>query len=84
MLTYSKYFDRIWQRSLTVRGFSYMFGEEQQRTLKTHIPEVSQLMLDGKLKFKEHRYALPEAGQALLDVHTGANFGKAVIIVAEQ
>jgi NADPH-dependent curcumin reductase CurA len=39
----------------------------------------------GEIKYTEHVYrGLESAGQAILDVQTGKNEGKAVIIVAEE
>ncbi|KAH9935958.1 NAD(P)-binding protein [Epithele typhae] len=39
----------------------------------------------GEIKYKEHVYkGLEGASQAIVDVQSGANFGKAVIVVAEQ
>ncbi|TBU32689.1 NAD(P)-binding protein [Dichomitus squalens] len=39
----------------------------------------------GELKYKEHvLHGLDKAGQGLLDVQTGKNFGKCVIVVAEE
>lgn len=55
------------------------------QALQKFVPDISKLILDGKIIHKEDRYAgLKQAEQALLAVHTGANFGKVVIIVADD
>jgi NADPH-dependent curcumin reductase CurA len=47
--------------------------------------EVTAWVVEAKIKSLEHRYeGLENAEQALLDVQTGGNFGKAVIIVASE
>jgi len=43
------------------------------------------LVKEGKIKFKEERtHGLDKVGQALLDVGTGANSGKVVIVVSDD
>ena len=44
--------------------------------------DVVPLILEKKLSVFEQPYSLKDAGQALADLHTGANIGKPVIIVA--
>ena len=47
--------------------------------------EIVPLVKAGKITSREHRYhGLEHAGHALADVHTGANTGKAVIVVADE
>ena len=68
-----------------MHGFVVRFGERMMEALDGFAEEGTRLVLEGKIKNIEHRYnGLKEAGQALADVHSGANFGKAVIIVAEE
>ena len=80
-----KNFERVFQRSLSIRGFLYGMGEEERKALQSFIPEVSELIVGDKIIYKEHRYeGLRKAEEALLAVHTGANLGKVVIIVSED
>ncbi|KDQ07302.1 hypothetical protein BOTBODRAFT_192510 [Botryobasidium botryosum FD-172 SS1] len=47
--------------------------------------EVGELVKQGKIKYKEHyTKGIENAGQALLDVLKGNNFGKPVVIVADK
>ena len=46
--------------------------------------EIVPLVPDGKISAFEHVYSLKEAGQAIADLHTGGNVGKAVIIVSDN
>lgn len=47
--------------------------------------EVPKLVNDGKLKYQEDRsYGLDTIGEAFLQVQTGRNRGKKVVIVAEE
>lgn len=81
----SQNFDRVFHRSLTIRGILWSTGDEQVQALKTFIPDVSKLILDGKIIYKEHKYeGLRNADEALLAVHTGANMGKVVIVLADD
>ncbi|EKM57160.1 uncharacterized protein PHACADRAFT_208298 [Phanerochaete carnosa HHB-10118-sp] len=78
------HFDEIFKRSLTVHGFIVNKGESAVAASKFR-EEVVPLVLQGKITSREHRYhGLPEAGKALADVHTGANSGKAVVVVADE
>ena len=55
-----------------------------QDALKGFMDEVVPLILEGKISIFEQRYSLQNAGAAIADLHTGANIGKPVIIVAED
>jgi len=56
-----------------------------EQYLMQFLVEVPTLVLDGKIKPSEQRYlGLNKAEQALIDVHTGDNFGKAVVIVSDD
>lgn len=49
------------------------------------LTQVPPLVLEGKIKPSEQRYVGLEKGeQALADVHTGTNFGKAVVVVSDD
>jgi len=72
-------------RRLRVQGF--IIGDLIATEGGTHAfhEEVDELVKEGKIKFKEHyTKGIENAGQALLDVLKGSNFGKAVIIVADK
>lgn len=71
-------------RSLTVNGY-ICFGGPSAAALPQFFDEVVPLVLQKKITVREHRYkGLQNGGQALRDIHTGANTGKAVIIVADD
>jgi NADPH-dependent curcumin reductase CurA len=56
-----------------------------EQYLMQFLVEVPTLVLDSKIKPSEQRYlGLDKAEQALIDVHTGDNFGKAVVIVSDD
>lgn len=76
-------FAEIFQRSITVRGFhAYDFLQEYIAEFMT---EGLSLIKQGKIKTSEQRYVgMEKAEEALLAVHTGANFGKAVVIVSDD
>ena len=47
--------------------------------------EVPKLVSSGKLKYTEHiTKGLENTGQAILDILTGGNTGKSIILVAEE
>ena len=68
---------------LTVRGILVYSGASASVVPQFH-DEVVPLVLQGKITSREHRYSLRDAGRALADVHTGANTGKTVVVVAEE
>ncbi|GJE93492.1 NADP-dependent oxidoreductase [Phanerochaete sordida] len=79
-----RHFDEIFKRSLTVHGFVVATGESAAAA-PHFFEDVVPLVRAGKIRSREHRYVgLREAGRALADVHTGANTGKAVIVVSEE
>lgn len=79
-----KHFEEIFQRSITVKGFLVARGEAAH-VLKDFFDDTVPLVQQGKITSREHRYdGLRAAAQALRDVHTGANTGKAVVIVDES
>jgi NADPH-dependent curcumin reductase CurA len=80
----SQHFEEIFQRSLTVKGFIVYTGESAVVVTQVY-DEIIPLVLKGRIASREHRYTgLKEAGKALADLHTGANTGKAIIVVAEE
>ena len=82
-LTIGQNFEQIFQRNLTVRGF-LLNSKPVLEALKTFMEEVIPLVLEGKISVFEHVYSLKEAGQAIADLHTGRNVGKAVVIVSRD
>ncbi|CAL1714159.1 unnamed protein product [Somion occarium] len=80
-----KHFEKVFERSLSIHGFIVGIGDEAKRALVEFEKEIPPLVLAGKIKLREHRfYGLKSAEQALRSVHTGENFGKAVVIVDEE
>lgn len=76
-------FNEVFQKSLTVRGFHATdFFEEYYAEFITEVPKLVQ---EGKIATLEQRYmGMENAEEALLSVHTGANFGKAVVILSDD
>jgi NADPH-dependent curcumin reductase CurA len=61
--------------------FLILFARYEQDFYETMPADVA----SGKFKYTEHRYSgLSQVGQALADVQTGRNHGKAVVILADQ
>ncbi|KAF7982666.1 hypothetical protein HWV62_27127 [Athelia sp. TMB] len=78
-----KNFIEVFQKSLTVKG--YRGPDFVQQYMADFIAEIPPLVFAGKIRLREHRYdGLKHAGQALADVHTGANFGKSLIVVSDD
>ena len=78
----TQHFERIFERSIHVYGFLFRTGEDSEKAFHTFDQEVIPLIVQGKIKNREHRFeGLQNAEKALQAVHTGENFGKAVIIV---
>jgi NADPH-dependent curcumin reductase CurA len=80
---YFQHFEEVFERSLTVRGFTLGTGPSAAALPKFY-EVATPLFLEGKLTSREHRFTLKETGEALLSVHTGKNVGKAVVIVSED
>lgn len=77
-------FEQIFKRSLTVKGF-ICYTHDAAPAMATFYQDVVPLVAEGKITGQYHRYnGIQEAGHALRDVHTGANTGKALIVVAED
>jgi NADPH-dependent curcumin reductase CurA len=66
-----------------VRGFRVTDFMREYLT-RFHV-EVLALILEGKIKPLEQQYfGLNNGEQALVDINTGANFGKAVVIMSDD
>ncbi|KAI0036368.1 NAD-P-binding protein [Vararia minispora EC-137] len=74
---------RIVQSELRVFGLLvFRLADKYQDEFFQVMPR---LVKDGQIKFKEEIvYGLDKVGQAILDVGTGANSGKVVVIVSEE
>ena len=71
-------------RSITVQGFICFTGPSAA-ALPGFFDEVVPWVLEKKISVKEQHYAgLKAAGDAIRDMHTGGNNGKAVIVVADD
>ncbi|CAL1710176.1 unnamed protein product [Somion occarium] len=80
-----RHFEKIFERYLTVQGFLFRTGPDAERAFNEFDQEVFPLLQAGKIQNREHRFiGLQNSEKALLAVHTGENFGKAVIIVDEE
>ncbi|PIL25993.1 hypothetical protein GSI_11747 [Ganoderma sinense ZZ0214-1] len=72
----------VW-REITFHGFlvDSLMPKYREEFLRTFPIRVA----SGEIKYKEHVvHGLENAGQALLDVMKGGNFGKSVVIVADE
>ncbi|KAJ3522116.1 hypothetical protein NM688_g8923 [Phlebia brevispora] len=79
-----QHFEEIFKRSITVNGFIVNRGPTGDILPQFH-QEVVPLVLQKKISVFEQRYdGIKNAGQAMHDLHTGANTGKAVVIVADD
>jgi len=70
-------------KNLTINGF--IVSTLAKNYEKEFYETVPKALASGKIKYTEHKYnGLESAGEAILDVQTGKNRAKAVIIVADQ
>ncbi len=77
-------YDQVFKRKLTVQGFVCYAGP-MAKPMETFFQDVVPLILDGSISHREHLYhGMEEAARALCDVHTGANTGKAVVVVRDE
>ena len=70
-------------KQLHLHGFivGYLRHKYVDAFYKSFVPRIAR----GEIKYKEHAVrGLENAGQAILDVQQGKNFGKSVIIVADE
>ena len=70
-------------KQLHIHGFltGLLKGKYEEEFYSTFPARVA----SGEIKHKEYLVSgLENAGQAILDVQTGANFGKCVVVVAEE
>ncbi|KAM5544840.1 hypothetical protein V8D89_001738 [Ganoderma adspersum] len=72
----------LW-REITLHGFLFISLEPKyyEQFMKT----IPKRVASGEIKYKEHVVrGLENAGQAIFDVQMGKNFGKSVVIVADE
>ncbi|THH32868.1 hypothetical protein EUX98_g1346 [Antrodiella citrinella] len=82
---YVRHFGIIFQRCITVKGFLFRFGPEAEAAAVEFDKTIPQLVVSGKITHLEDRFiGLKEAERALESVHSGKNFGKAVVIVGDE
>jgi len=80
-----KNFGAILGKSLTVRGFVVGNLIAEYGGTADFDRDMGKLVAEGKLQYKEHRYnGIENGAKAFLDLFKGENFGKAVVIVADQ
>jgi NADPH-dependent curcumin reductase CurA len=67
-------------KRLTMRGFIVSDADFGPKYFKEHIEKVSAWMRDGSFKAKIHEdVGIEKAGEALVGMLEGKNFGKAVL-----
>ena len=70
-------------KQLSVHGYNIWLHDEKYA--EEFYEKVPHLIANGEIKLAEHEYnGLEEAPQALRDVQTGDNIGKALVIVSED
>ncbi|KZV72729.1 alcohol dehydrogenase [Peniophora sp. CONT] len=70
-------------KEISIQGF--LWASLVPRYSKQFFDEIPKLVHEGKIKYQEDRsYGLKKVGEALLQVHTGANRGKKVVVVADE
>lgn len=80
---YLKNFGNVLFKSLTIQGF--MVGNLDAEYSEAFYNEIPGRIARGEIKYLEHvTHGLQSAGQLLVDVLKGDNFGKAVIIVTDK
>lgn len=63
----------------------FLWASLLPRYNKQFFEEMPKLVREGKIKYQEDRsYGLEKVGEALLQVYSGANHGKKVVIVADD
>ncbi|KAI0634325.1 NAD-P-binding protein [Trametes polyzona] len=74
---------KIVSQELSVHGF--IVGSLRHKYVAEFYKSFPARVASGEIKYKEHRVnGLEKAGEAILDVLKGGNFGKSVIIVADE
>ena len=72
----------LW-REISLHGF--LFESQRAKHAAAFFRTMPALVAGGEIRYKEHVVrGLENAGQAILDVQMGKNFGKSVVVVAEE
>lgn len=76
-------FGNVLFKSLTITGF--IVGQFEAEYSEAFYNEIPGRIARGEIKYVEYvKHGLKSAGQTLVDVLKGDNFGKAVLIVADN
>ena len=78
-----KNYVNIIAKSLHIHGF--LVNQFQAKYAAEFYSTFPARVASGEIKYNEYRVqGLERAGHAILDVQTGVNFGKCVVVVAEE
>jgi len=70
-------------KQISMNGF--LCNTLMERWGEPFFEEMPRLVREGKIKYQEDRsYGLDKVGDAFIEVQTGKNHGKKVVIVAED
>ncbi|KIY69837.1 NAD-P-binding protein [Cylindrobasidium torrendii FP15055 ss-10] len=72
------------KRTLRVHGFGIMDPELAEHWSESFFREIPSLIASGELKYREERTPFAQAGEAFLRIQKGENFGKSVLVVADE
>ena len=68
-----------------IKMYGFLWSSLSSKHGKDFFENFPKRVASGEIKYKEHAVrGLENAGQAILDVQQGKNFGKSVIIVADE
>ncbi len=74
---------KIVAQELHIHGF--IVGSIRDKYVDEFYSKFVQRVASGEIKYKEHLVrGLENAGEAILDVQSGKNFGKCVVVVADE
>ncbi|KIY68271.1 NAD-P-binding protein [Cylindrobasidium torrendii FP15055 ss-10] len=72
------------KRTLTVNGFGVLDPELAEHWGESFMREIPALFTSGQLKFREEKMPFEKTGEAIARVQKGENYGKSVLVVAEE